>query len=100
MPTRLSCNRPDQLGRPGAAALPPGTRLGLCQGASTLAPGRLLGPARTGRRSLVPPAADDGPLARPPHVAARRFEFLHGGSTGTASALRPAGAAAEGLRLP
>src|SRR6266850_7502790 len=27
MPTRLSCSRPDQLGRPGAAPLPPLTKL-------------------------------------------------------------------------
>src|SRR5258707_10760121 len=27
MAPRPSCNRPDQLGRPGAAALPPGTKL-------------------------------------------------------------------------
>src|SRR5213596_2295875 len=27
MPTRLSCSSPDQLGRPGAAALPPLTKL-------------------------------------------------------------------------
>src|SRR5258708_18665440 len=74
MPTRLSANRPDQLGRPGAAALPPVTKLrgSWWSGAES----NMAGPPRKARKQRFPRTRRElpgDPVSRGVGPIARQF---------------------------